>query len=309
VTSVDPEEVASLTGGAAPALRDGDVVERDFEKPLRLGVGRLTAIRRRLEIGLFGLGSQVSEALGATYDVALAGVREVHADVVREGLAEPLAVTRFAVAGQVGWAVWDCGAAVRAVERLLCGSAPDDLERPLSAVESELVSGVLERLVTAVAAASDVKPTGSRAVRSLSTMGTWLEAGDAADPHRVAFDVTLKRGDDTSEVAIYLPGLARPAAGAGADEATELPSRLADLGVELSARLGEVELPLADLLALEDGDVIPLGTPVDGTLAVTVDGHELARAALGTSGGTLAVRLTQISRARTAEVGKPRNDS
>jgi flagellar motor switch protein FliM len=66
---------------------------------------------------------------------------------------------------------------------------------------------------------------------------------------------------------------------------------------------------LSDLLALEDGDVIPLGTLVDGTLSVTVDGHEFARGALGTSGGTLAVRLTQIIRPRSAEAKHQRNDA
>jgi flagellar motor switch protein FliM len=301
VAKVDPEELASLTG-AAPAQGSGDVVERDFGKPLRLGAARLTAIRRRFEIGLFRLGHDVSEALGSTYDVKLLGLREVHADTVREGLAEPLALTRFTVGGQIGWAVWDCPSAVRAVERLLCGTSPTVADRALSGLEIDLVAGFLSTLVSAVASASDVEPADVRPVRVLGTMGTWSEADDHADPHRLAFDLQLSRGDEQSELSIYLPGLARVAAeGESAPPPSDPPLHLSDVDVELSARLGEIEIPLSELLALENGDVIPLGTPIDGTLSVTVDGHEFARGVLGTSGGLLAVRVTQITPSRPTE--------
>jgi len=294
VTNVDPEEVAALTGAEDSQAESRHVSERDFGKPLRLGDGRLGALRRKLEIGLFQLGNEVSATLGSTYEVALTDVREVHADVVRDGLEEPLSVLRFTAAGQIGWAVWDCPAAVRAVERLLVGTAPADADRALSELEMELVGGVLHLLVESIAKTAEIEIEDPRGTRVLGTMGTWQEVGKGADPHRVAFDVALKRGDEQSELTIYLPGLGRAAEVEEQAPPADVPEHLERIAVELSARLGEIELPLADLLALEDGDVIPLGTPIDGTLSMTVDGHEFARAILGSSRGTLAVRLTEI---------------
>lgn len=289
---VDPEEVESLTGTSrAPAGER--VAERDFGQPLRLGAARLTAVRRRFEAAAFRVGNDVSDALGRPYEVALVGLREVHADVARDGLAEPLAAVRFTVAGQLGWAVWDSASAVRAVERLLCGSAPKNADRALSALETDLVAGVLATLVAAAAQAAEVEHRDLRPARALGTLGTWQEVGEAADPHRVALDLLLRTGPEQSELTVYLPGLPRTAAAEPAPPA-ELPGHLDRVAVELSARLGEVEIPLADLLALEDGDVISLGTPIHGTLAVTVDGVELGRGVLGTSGGKLAVRLTDV---------------
>jgi flagellar motor switch protein FliM len=289
VTPLDAEEVEALIGARAAPAR---VAERDFARPLRLGAERLAALRRRLEIVLHKASTRLSSELGRAYRLELAGIREVHADAVRQGLSEPLAAARFQSAGQPAWAVWSNDAAVRALEMLLCGSVAKTTARALSELEASIMLGALEAVVRELAGAAGAVVDKFQAVTALATLGTWTEAGDGADPGRVALDLHVRVASEQSELVVYLPGLAPPAAAPPAPET--LPEHLDPVEVVLSARLGEIEIALCELLDLEHGDVIPLGTPEDGTLAVTVDGFEFARAQLGTSEGSLAVRLTEV---------------
>jgi len=289
VTPVAPEEVEALIG--APAAPPARVLERDFAQPLRLGAERQADLRRRLETVLHRASGRFAAELGRPFQIRLDGIREVHADVVREGLAEPLAAARFQSDGEPCWVVWSNEAAVRALETLLCGSAPKSTARALSELEASILLGALEALVRELAGAAGTAVERFQAVTALGTLGTWSEAGPAADPGRIAVDLSLRAGGEETELVVYLPALAPPAA-EPLPEA--LPQHLDPVEVVLSARLGEVEVALSELLLLEHGDVIPLGTPEGGMLAVTVDGFEFARASLGTSEGRLAVRLTEV---------------
>jgi flagellar motor switch protein FliM len=73
-----------------------------------------------------------------------------------------------------------------------------------------------------------------------------------------------------------------------------LPARLAEIQVDLAARLGASDVPLAELLGLEAGDVIPLSTPADRPLRIYVEDRLRARAVLGQKDGRLAVRIVEI---------------
>ena len=289
-TNVDPQEVEALTGDAAEQA--AAFAGRDFAQPLRLGAERLLEIRRRVEAVLFKLTGHVQSELCAPYEVSLEDVREIHADQVRAGLEGSLAAARFGCRGQVGWAVWDNGAAVRAVETLLCGRAPSDADRPLTQAEAGIVASMLERVSAELGSAFEMELDAFEAVTGLGSFGSWHEPGKLADPHRVAFDLALSDGTNTSEVSVYLAGFGAEAAPAAP---ALLPGHLDEVEVELSARLGEIEIPLNELLGLEPGDVIPLGSPTSGTLAVTVDGWEFARARLGKSGERLAIALTELN--------------
>ena len=72
-------------------------------------------------------------------------------------------------------------------------------------------------------------------------------------------------------------------------------ARLATLPVELRAELGRTRLRLAELDALAEGDVIPLGQKVSAPLAVTVRGREAFRAAAGRSGDRLALQILNVA--------------
>ena len=71
----------------------------------------------------------------------------------------------------------------------------------------------------------------------------------------------------------------------------KLPEHLDLVPVAISARLGAADLPLAELLALEVGDVIPLGVDAGAPLEVWAEDRPWAQAMLGASAGRLALRL------------------
>jgi flagellar motor switch protein FliM len=291
VSAVEPEEMEALVGErTAEAPR---VLERDFAQPLRLGATRAHALEKKLVHGIQRVEARLSEELGRPYVASLAGLREVHAEAASAGLTEPLAAVRFSVAGQPGWAVWNCEAAVRAVETLLCGAPGKNLARALSELEATIVLAATEGAVREVANFAELAVDGFRVVTTLPAFGSWQEAGELADPHRLAVDLKLRLGELVTELAIYLPGMTPEAEAPQAP--AELPEHLDLVEVTLSAQLGEVEVPLAELLKLEHGDVISLGAPEGGTLAIMADEVQLARALLGTHEGRLAVRLTEVA--------------
>src|SRR5688572_27863978 len=147
------------------------VTERDFARPLRLGNERLFALRRHVELGLHKIAGALSEALGRPYDLRLDDVREVHADLATEGLEEPLAALSFRVAGQIGWAVWDRQAAVRAVETLLCGAPSRKIDRGLSELETALVAAALQGLVQGLAERAGVVIQDAAPATTLVALG------------------------------------------------------------------------------------------------------------------------------------------
>lgn len=67
--------------------------------------------------------------------------------------------------------------------------------------------------------------------------------------------------------------------------------------VEVSVRVGTVELSAADLLKLEAGSVIALDRSVEQPLDVLVDAHVVARGMLVAIGDHFGVRITEAATA------------
>ncbi len=74
----------------------------------------------------------------------------------------------------------------------------------------------------------------------------------------------------------------------------ELPKHLDNVEVELGIRLAECEISLNQLLALEEGDVIPTSVRNGDPATVLVEGKELATGRLGTHQGHFAILVEQM---------------
>jgi flagellar motor switch protein FliM len=70
--------------------------------------------------------------------------------------------------------------------------------------------------------------------------------------------------------------------------------RLGGVGVTVRAEVGEVRLPVRDVLALRPGDTVPLGLAADGALSLRVDDVELYRVKAGRSGRQRAVQVVDL---------------
>lgn len=75
---------------------------------------------------------------------------------------------------------------------------------------------------------------------------------------------------------------------------TPLLSRARQAMVPITVEIGRIELDLARLLDLQPGDVLRLPTRLTDALTLSIEGHEIAKAALGHLGNHRAVQLASL---------------
>jgi flagellar motor switch protein FliM len=299
--NVEPEEVEALMSLMGREGRPSpEVHERDFKRPRRLSVARLAALERALAECLSDVDATLERATGVRYRPTLSELSETSADGLWDEPERPLALLRFRAGSQVAWIVWENRAAVGAIESLLGSRNTRASARPLSRIEGrvlvEILSGVAERVCRALAlradgfvvAAEEDGPEG---------IGSWRNAPDP-DAHRLRIELTLQAPDGPSKLALLVPAPAEPRARTQAARAT-LPNHLAPVEVELRARITGAEVSLAQLLALEPGDVIPLDGRLGDPARITVEGVSFALGTLGRRGGRTAIRLEALDHERS----------
>jgi len=285
-------ELQPVLGRKKPAQR---VAARDFARPRRLSPERAKAFALTLENHLPALEKRLREACGQTFGLKLAGLDEGDADGLLRSLAEPLCVLRFRAAKALGWLLWDSAAAVAAVEAVFGARAAAATARRLSPSETRVATQLLGEVARGVAEVLGTTLSEPALVQVATELGDWHDAGPEAESHRLVIALEIRAGEGTSLLRVCLPGLS-----AGADAATaaplpeSLPAHLEHLEVELSACLSGCALTLDQLLALEEGDVIPLEARLGDPTTLSVEGLTLAQARLGSHQGRLAVRIERL---------------
>jgi flagellar motor switch protein FliM len=319
--SVEPEEVeailAAVGGDAQPAK---EVASRDFRQPRRLSTEAMVRVRRAAEAAVARAQLALSNSLGESRALRLVTVREVAAEGLLDEPALPLTAVEFEVAGQPGWLLWENLAAVVCIDRVLGGaSASGTTERVLSRVERRMLVQFAGAVLRPFCAALGLEPASLSAPAEPAALRTWRDGESGGDNHRLAVELTYEHAEDAqSTFLLYLPGI-RPGAdlqlGPTANDESvpaplpALPAHLEEVRLELSVLLGEVELALDDLLALEVGDVIPLSTKVGEPLDVTIEGRRRGSAILGRHRGALAVRVQETESVEPHHNGGTASDS
>lgn len=294
-----PEELEAVLAMVAPksAPPEGSVAPRDFARPQRLSIEERTQLRERLGRTLPALERELSSVLRTRARISLSDVDEIDASLAIAQLRPPMAVAPFLVAGQPCWVVWESVAAVAALELALgAPEAKGSEPRKLSSVEGMLFKRVANSVLRELGPALDFAVEHLRVATLLEELGSPRDAGAKFDPRRLLLLLEIEIPTGTSSLRLYLPpprtGDA-PVPRASAP-GVKLPEHLDLVPLSISARLGAADLPLADLLALEVGDVIPLGVDSGAPLEVWAEDRPWASAILGASAGRLALRLHSI---------------
>ena len=297
---LDPEEARSLLGPSEPARRGsggapggpaGGVEPRDFARPIRLSPRELDGIEARLAGRLPAVAAGLERALRGKHALRLVEVSEVGCEGLFDALGGPLAALRFEVAGQPGWLVWDLLPALAAVEVALGSGEPEvSAPRSLSSVERKVMQRLVSPVVEATVEALGLKLAALAVARDRGELGSWRDGGERADRRRLFVHLELDGPGGPSVLRVYVPGV-DPRRSASRRPAAALPTHLEQVKVELSARLGASDVPLAELLALEPGDVIPLTARAEDPLDVYAENRLRARAVLGSRNGRLAIRI------------------
>jgi flagellar motor switch protein FliM len=287
------EMQALLERGGEPG-RDA-VAPRDFRRPCRLSPSALARLRRAAEKALPEVSAALAVALRRDVEAEVASVDEIDGHALVAGWTDPVCVLAFECARLPGWLVWEPAAGVIAAETALGSSEPaSGASRALSAIERMIVTQLLARVATALGGALGVAIEKPVFCGARGEVGALDDLPRNADRRRVGLEIALSGPGEGSRMSIYLSGVA-----AGGDDAppvkektpAALPAYASDIEVEVGARLGTIEAPLADLLALEPGDVLLLGVGRGGVLDLVVEGEPCARARFGEHDGRLAVRV------------------
>jgi flagellar motor switch protein FliN/FliY len=288
---------ATLTGSNA-AAKAASVVARQFDQPLRLSSPDLETLRSKLRKALKDAERELSAPLRTQVKLEVVELAEINAETIPGPLVAPFTALRFEVQKQPGWLVWDGKAAIDALEVALGAATPGENEvRRLSPVEQStfvrLLSGFAKKFVAAVG----LELGAFTLAQDRESFGNWRQGGDKSEPQRLRIDLAVSALGSESVLRLYLPGVTpSPRNAAKLAPQAALPQHLGAVPVEVRVRLGAAHVPLADLLALEPGDVIPLERELGQPLEVFVDERACMRAHLGTSRGKLAVRIESVQR-------------
>lgn len=275
-----------------------EVSPRNFSKPRRLSPDEIQDVRKRAREALPGIAEHLTSSLRKTHELEVLEVNEVDAATIFSAVPEPFAIAKFDVGGQPGWLVWESAAALSAAEILLGASEPGAPEaRAFSTLERRSIERLLTPIVAAMGAFLGLKTSDLSVLHSVDGIGSWIDGGANAEPCRLRLALTFDGPGGASHLDLYLPGIHPHRAGERATQpAAALPQHLEEVEVNLVARLGANHIPLAQLLSIEVGDVIPLEAPVTEPLRLYVEDvpQPCGRGHLGSKQGNLAIRIEQI---------------
>jgi flagellar motor switch protein FliM len=301
-TNVTPDEARALA--QALSSENGDaraaahVESRQFDRPQRLSTAERTGLREKLRRALAEIARELAPSMRGVPAIELVELTEAHADTVQDGLVEPFAVARFDVAGQPGWLVWDCAAALAMLDVALGAAEPGKAAaRPFTSIERAMFPRAVQGALTRIGNVLGLQLSAPTAVQTLDSLGSWRQGGDKSEPQRLLITLSIAGPGGASTWRLYVPGIVHSErAPARAERPAPLPVHLNEVQVEVRAHLGANEVPLAELLALEVGDVIPLKLSLGEPLRVLVEDQACLRATLGRSQGRLALRVLSVER-------------
>ena len=283
-----------VDGGAT--RRIGEVAPRDFSEPRSLSSERLQQVSGQISSALQGISSSLAGPLRSFHKLTLASLRETNVEHMFDDFKAPFIVHNFTIEDELAWAVWDSTPAAKAVEVVVSGpsTSTEEVEpRLLSHAEVSILSRLLDFITIPICERLGLKASNGTLAQDVDDLVTLRSANASADSRRLSVHLVIDGALGQSELVLYLPNVSgAPESEHG--EAGALPDHLDDVLLDVRAFLGAVDLPLHELLALEVGDVLPLGVDQDQQLDIYIEERACAKGTWGQINGTLAVRLTEL---------------
>lgn len=296
MAELDPAETEALAVEDGTTRRIGEIAPRDFSEPRSLSSERLHEVRGQITAALQGISTSLVGPLRSFHKFTLASLRETNVDRMFDDFRPPFIVHNFTIGEDLAWVVWDSAAAAKAVETIVSGpsASTEEVEpRLLSGAEVSILSRLLDSITIPVCERLGLEASPGTLAQDVDELTTLRNAGAAADSRRLGVHLVIDGQVGQSELILYLPNVP------GSpeiihDKTGSLPNHLDDVLLDVRAFLGAVDLPLHELLALEVGDVLPLGLDTNTPLDIYIEESACAKGTWGQVNGTLAVRLTEL---------------
>ncbi|MGO4258046.1 flagellar motor switch protein FliM [Marmoricola sp. RAF53] len=283
-------------------------VAYDFRRPIQLSREH----SRILQLGFDGFARQATtvftSSLRTVCQVNLTSIEQRSYAEYVDSLDASTYLTLFAADPMPGLGVLEIplGATMACVDHMLGGPGNEEQpQRPLTEIESGVISGLIERLLGemrySLAAIVPLEPT----ISGVEYSPQFAQVAGAADVMVVStFDLRVDERSYRMTICLPFSGLhphlasaAAPAAASDrerakrAQAAQQLHDRFETVPLEVAVRFRPTRLGPDALSALVPGDVVRLSHPAAAPLDVVVDDTTFAHATAGAQGQRLAALI------------------
>ena len=280
-----------------PASAERTVEVYDFRRPTTLAREHSRVLELAFETFARQWGTQLTAKVRVMSQVKCDHVIMRTYDEYASSLPATTAMVLCPVGGITAKAVvqFPTSAALSWVSHMLGGTASTTLpERAFTQIELALVRRLMDDALEDLRYSLGSLLVHTIGVGVIQYNSQFAQAAATADLMIVA-SFTMRIGDGTAAATVALPAEAllpqlveaEPQAGS-ADPADLLRAQLSQVPVDVSVQLTPALVLPSVVLGLAVGDVLPLPHPQHRPLDVVVDGHTLARAAVGSNGSRLA---------------------
>ncbi len=299
MTEISKDEAQALrdVAGATEDQVSSLVLERNFSQPRRLSAERLQRISQVVAASLQDISTKLAAPLRSFFKLHVGSISEVNAHDLFTETKSPFVVVCLDVGGALGWIVWDETAATATLEQILAGELDPEEEiepRHLSPSETRVLGQLLGDLVAPIGKCMGLDIKIDSIAQDEEELKTLRDQGPDADTRRLMLHLVFEGPGGNSDLRLYLPGIEEESSEVPGAGMSDVPEHLDTVKMEMRALLGQVEIPLRDLLAMEVGDVIPLGIEVGGKVNFLVEDRPVALCDWGQVAGSLALKITQL---------------
>ncbi|MEW6476514.1 MAG: flagellar motor switch protein FliM [Actinomycetota bacterium] len=287
-------------------------VAYDFRRPNKFTREHVRALQIASETFARQFTTVLSTTLRAVSQVQAKGIHQLTYDEYIRDIPNPTYLAILALPPLTGAAIFHLPLPVvmTAVDRLLGGpGSPLAVHRPLTEIEQSLMRDLFGRVLRELAYAFESLTALEPVVIHQESNPQFAQIGSPSDMV-IVFDYDLRIGGQQGEATLCIPFAAlQPVLDevtgnsilAGRVEADAesvrdaLAGRVGGAPVTVSVCFQPVVLPLADIVDLQPGDVLPLDHRVDVPLAVSVGGVPRFAAKPGRRGKRLACVITSVA--------------
>ena len=304
----------SESGAQARQTAPKRVREIDFSRPAKFTQDQQRRIGRAHDAFCRDTGTRLSAELRMTVELEVANIEQLTWTTAISELppGSLFGVVGTAPIGTLFVLSAETGAVLWMVERLLGGGVAGESAQPpqrdLTEIELALARRLFGTIISQLSLVWEELLGLGLSLVQLETVATSLQVAPPSEP-TLALAIETKTDSMTSTLSLLVPwraieavvpklavsGYGNLAGDEEVDAATAaaVTFRVGEAEVDLRAEVGGVDLSMEDVLAIREGDVLPLGSRASSGVVLCVEGVPVHRAQPGRSGSRRAVAILE----------------
>lgn len=290
-----------------------DVRAYDFRHPSKFSREHMQTLQAVHEMFARLLSTQLTTQMRLPVQIEVVSIDQLTYDEFMRSITNPTVVLIYLIEPLVGNILFEFtpGTSISIIERLLGGPGRvPPKPRELTDIEQTLMSNVMNKGMNSFKEAwKDLVPDLKPILQNIETNPRFVQISGPTDSVLViSFEIRLGESSGSMRICLpyhtvetLLPQLNRQyfiSQGIRKEEAqqasTEIRRRLDDVELRLALQLGYSDITVKDLLDLQVGDVLGLGTMVNQDLPIMVEQSLKFLGRPGTLGRKMAAQITEI---------------